>query len=396
MKEPTELILRFSMNKSVHPENLINDKDFFPIEKSSVPQITDNQFIRTVENNVSQLEIIIQLNRESYGSDQLNGVVLKLSSGHEYDLLEFAIRLSFVYPLICEDTTIEKIKCDQELFTVIMDRALINQTDEIIHWQNMFLLNSEDPETLHQLRIRLRQMRSYFWCLGSLMNKSEVDRWRKQLKEITDLTAQVRELDVLLNQCTDFCSSQLDDEYNFTKLTSELTGKRELASGKVKTQLLTGSFTPILLTLRLGLMLNHWESDDPMMMKMKVTMTLRKHYDRLQSSLKKLDSDKISELHQLRIETKKIHYSLLLIEPLMTKKIRPVIKDLKLLQDQLGHYCDLSKNRSLLSEIHTTSTDRSIADECGRMEGYLASEMQLFLKKSNKIKLHKSLKKQWL
>lgn len=384
------------MNKSVQPEDLINDKNFFPSEKSSVPQISVDQLIRTVENNSSQLEIMIQLNRESQGSDQSNRVLLKLSSGKKEDLLEFAIRLSFVYPLICEDTIVEKFKCDQESFAVLMDRALLNQTDEIIHRQNMFLLNSDDSETLHQLRIRLRQMKSYFWCLGSLMNKSDVERWRKQLKEITDLTNQVRELDVLLNQCTDLCRNEPADVFKSTELILEVTRKRELAVEKVRTQLLTGRLTPNLLTIQLGLMLNHWESDNPSVMKMKAIVRLRKHYDRLQNSLKKLDSDKLSELHQLRIEAKKIHYSLLLVEPLMAKKIKPVIKQLKYLQDQLGHYCDLSKNRSLLSEIRDTTSDRSIADECVKMEGYLVLELRHFKKKSNKINLPKSDKKQWL
>jgi len=384
------------MNKSVHPENLINDMNFFPVEKSSVSQITADQFIRKVENRVSQLEIIIQLNRESYGSKHLYGVVLKLSSGKEDDLFEFAKRLSSVYPLICEDAVAEEFKNDQESFTVIIDRALLNQVNEIIRQQNMFLLNSKDPETLHQLRIRLRQMRSYLWCLRALMNKSEVDQWRMQLKEITNLTTQVRELDVLFNQCTDLSGSESDDEYHLTKLISELAKKRELAAEKVKTQLLAGSLTPILLTIQLGLLLNHWESDKSAMMKKKVIMTLRKHYERLHDSLKNIDPNKMPDVHHLRIEAKKIHYSLLLIEPLMTKKIRPVIKDLKLLQDQLGHYCDLSKNRSLLKEIQSTSTDHSIADECDKIEGYLTSKLQHFKKKPNKIKLHRSIKTQWL
>ena len=396
MKEPTELILRFRMNNSVLPKDLINDKNFFPIEKSSIPQITADQFIRTVENNGSQLKIVIQLNQQSDRSDQLNGITVKLCSGQVQDLLTFVTRLSFVYPLIWEDPIIEEFKYDHEAFTVKMDRALLSQVDEIIRCQNMFLLNSEDPETLHQLRIRLRQMRSYLWCLGSLMNKSEVDRWRKQLKEVTDLTAQLRETDVLLQQLTEQYSRGIDEVNCSTELIFELTRKRELVVEKVKTQLLSGRLTPILLTVRLGLMSSHWESDDPTVMKSKVIRVLQKRYDSVQVSVKKLDPVKIPDVHQLRIEVKKIHYSLLLIEPMMTEKIEPVITDLKLLQDQLGRLCDLSKSRSLLSEIHSTSTDHSIVYECGRMEGYLTSELQHLMKKSNKIKLHKSIKKQWL
>ena len=396
MKESIDLILRFWMNNSVLPEDLINDKNLFPIEKSSVPQITADQLIRTVENNESQLEIVIQSKRQSNRSDQLNCITVKLCAGTKEDLLEFATRLSFVYPLICEDTTIEEFKYVHESFTVMMDRVLLNQADEIIHWQNMFLLNSEDPETLHQLRIRLRQIRSYLWCLGSRMNQSEVDQWRKQLKEVTDLTSQLRETDVLLQQLTDFYGSETEDELRSTKLISELTRKRKLATEKVRTQLLAGRLTPILLSIRLGLMSSHWESDEPNVMKLKVIRELRNRYDSVHVSVKKLDPVKIPQVHQLRIEVKKIHYSLLLIEPMMTKKIKPAITDLKLLQDQLGHYCDLSKNRSLLSEIRETTADHSIADECGKMEGYLASELQHFAKESNKIKLHKSIKKQWL
>ncbi len=397
MEEPNEMTLHFRMNESVVPNDVINDVRFFPLDKSSIPVSTVNVQSRTVTTNLSQLEITIQVADPHTQDDQfqLSSLSIKCCRGNIHELLTFALRLSSVYSLICEEIEVQKGKINQPLFTQKMDIALSDQIDEIILYQKLFLCNSEDPEVLHQLRIRLRQMRSYLWCLRPLLKKKKIDLWRTQLKDCTRLTSQVRELDVLIRQWTDDSGNVQGTKNKVMNLITEVTRKRELAAEELKAQLSTGILTPVLLTIRNEVTLTHRSFDDSSAIGVKVVKQVRKRYKKCRHSVKELDLTKITDVHHTRIEGKKIHYSLVLIEPLMNKKIKPVIAELKYLQDQLGHYCDTSKNQTILKEIRENSTEPLIVYECAKMEGLQEIERQEIINKFKKIKLHKSIKKQW-
>ncbi len=221
--------------------------------------------------------------------------------------------------------------------------------------QEKLFLDSDNPDTLHDLRVSMRKVRVILGEFKYYFSSDWVALHRRNLSLLMKQTNAKRELDVLLENI-DIYMEYLPREIRkgLNTLLMHLLKKNKSLNEKLKRWAENELLPYEIYALRRP---NIEESTYQKNLSQPIMITsmhiLQKRLDKIKTEGSKLDlASKPEEYHQFRIQFKKLRYFIEEMEPLIgNDKYNKAIKMIKKIQKVLGEHHDLSTHRLLIDSF---------------------------------------------
>jgi len=220
----------------------------------------------------------------------------------------------------------------------------------------------EDTEFLHDYRVSLRKVRSILSLFKGVYSEEETRRIQQSVSAVMKQTNRLRDLDVYLLDKAEYLSMVPDAVHEGLRLMfGEFTCERQQQFQHVVNMLQSSSYAQAL--EQLVRQFREQEALEPGARAGTPTLPFArrliwKRYNKVCKIARRIDAETPDEqLHNLRIQCKKLRYLMEFFAPLFPKNsIKRLIKALKRLQDTLGRFNDFSvQQRSLQTFLHDRS-----------------------------------------
>ncbi|MCI5144049.1 MAG: CHAD domain-containing protein [Candidatus Electrothrix sp. AR3] len=229
------------------------------------------------------------------------------------------------------------------------------------------ILTDIDSEFLHDFRVAIRRTRSGLALIKGVLETEINTRFKEKFRYLGKITSPVRDLDVYLLMEEDYKTRlpglmQEGLQYFF----EDLAVKRAKEQRKLVKKLTSSKYQAII---------QEWQGyleEQEQQRKTKgekgqaigpmADEIIKKRLRRLLTDGQAIQADSADEeLHELRIEGKKLRYALEFFHSLYpSQEIKQLLKQLKLLQNNLGLFNDLSVQQEMLSQYLTTLNPGSV------------------------------------
>ncbi len=212
-----------------------------------------------------------------------------------------------------------------------------------------------DPEFLHDFRVAVRRTRSALTQVPHVFPQSDLLRFSQGFRWLGERTGPTRDLDVYLLRIPAYrealpegLGDQLEPLVRFLSRKKRLEHRRMVRSlGTKRYARLMDDWRAFLQSpLETGPDLPNAARPIRLVASERIWKAYKKVLKRGRKTNRKTSSE---TLHRLRIDCKKLRYLMTFFESLFPKEtLRPLIKDLKNLQDNLGDFNDLYLQRASL------------------------------------------------
>ena len=246
--------------------------------------------------------------------------------------------------------------------------------NEILLLQHEFDERPNEPETVHQLRIKIRSLRSMLSFMKPLLEQEKYQTIQKNLQNLLRETGHLRDLDVFINRWdtrTDNRSKQQSREYDLIAI---LKKEREIAVTESHKKLSLGLY-PVVFELW------NWMNEKPQPIQLDKSaagqngtvqipsfqkfcnMRLNRWTGKIKKKLNQYPFSDEKSIHNLRIHVKKLRYIFSYFGD--QKHIRHEIpmEYLSRMQDLLGEYCDMKNSISILKALNTQYESLNLQSE---------------------------------
>lgn len=210
-----------------------------------------------------------------------------------------------------------------------------------------------DIEDVHDMRVALRRMRSTFRLLDAFYKRSDVRRFNQELRRLASGLGNVRDLDVLIENLQKFQKNlEADQQAELQKVIDELDGERATYREHLVEHLdskpyrrFIKEFSAFVSKSGVGAKSSNEDGVVPTQVRHLLPGMI---YNRLaavrayETVLEEADSE---TLHALRIEFKRLRYTVSLFQEVLGSQITEFIDELKAIQDCLGHLNDAAAAR---------------------------------------------------
>jgi CHAD domain-containing protein len=235
-------------------------------------------------------------------------------------------------------------------------KEIYSYLGEQIRKNEQGVIDDIDSEFLHDLRVAVRRTRSGLALIREVLAPEIVERFKEDFSYIGQITGPVRDLDVYLLSESDYKSRlperlQIGMDYFF----QDLSARRKVEQRKLVSGLRSNRYQQIL---------NNWQDifagekeiptdkNGAMPIKDVANKIIYKRFRRVLhdgSNIHRGTPDE--DLHRLRIQGKKLRYCLEFFSPVYDRDtMKGLIKQLKVLQNNLGDFNDLSVQQDMLAE----------------------------------------------
>ena len=207
------------------------------------------------------------------------------------------------------------------------------------------IVDDEDPEFVHQHRVCLRRARSLSKVLDGALERTHAKRLRKRLKAAAKATNRLRDLDVFLEQRALLEGGVAPGlASGLAELFDSLQAERDEAQRVLAERLGGLVWNAELAAVAAGIATaspgDHADEPVQELVKRSLVEAYRGVLDRGRAVDEATTDD---ELHELRLACKALRYTLEPAAPLLgAEGVKPVVKQLKRLQDVLGRFNDLA------------------------------------------------------
>ena len=241
-----------------------------------------------------------------------------------------------------------KIKLDPEMNSDKAARVILQYLLQTIKINGIHIKNDLDTEFLHDFRVAVRRTRSLLSQIKSVFPKTVTRRFKHDFAFMGRLTSTLRDLDVCLLK-EDTYRAALPDvlQDSIDPLFEHLQNLRTDAFNQVTLQLESSRYLKILNDWETFLTNQQQDSSLPSNADIPVIEIAQKRVSKQYSKIVKSGSRIIKDLedeklHDLRIKCKKLRYLMEFFTSLFKKKkIKVLIKQLKILQSNLGVIQDM-------------------------------------------------------
>ena len=251
-----------------------------------------------------------------------------------------------------------------------MQKILSKYLDQIVQMEEQYLSKPEDPENLHHLRVKIRQLRSLM-SLGSPLFIQDAYIMRLQsARNYGQIFARMRELDVLQGEWLQVHGKEL----------LLIENEREKEKRLIHNVLSRGISTPILLNIWAWLYEENCFTKESGKMKLRqfLEKRIRKWARSIRKDCSNLTGMDQTAIHALRIRCKKMRYVLECFSGTLTShKTNRRIIELKEMQDQLGILCDAKRNIILIEKITENKRIKGLNEETWVFRGYQACKYKM-------------------
>lgn len=238
---------------------------------------------------------------------------------------------------------------------------------QLVRNQEQGIIDDIDTEFVHQYRVNIRKTRSLVSLFKKTLSVQRYQLLKTELKAIGSQTNELRDLDVFILD-HDYYRELLPQHLwpGFDQLFRKIKRRRstvfEKAAEKLASETYLKQISQLLITLQQPAELITKQST--MKIKDLVSAKVLTQFRRIEANGRMINDETLdSKIHELRIETKKLRYLLELFSELFPPNdVKKLMRHLKVLQDNLGRFNDLSVQQKFLfhcGQIKTISAEQS-------------------------------------
>ena len=237
------------------------------------------------------------------------------------------------------------------------------------------VLESDDPEGTHQMRIGLRRLRSALRVLRPVVDDEALRELNRKARDLGRLLGELRDVDVLATDIIGRAAANRDDDPDLASLNGVLAYTQVNRREKVRAELKGRQWSCLQLKLAMlpdGIERLVGEADSKALSKpigRAAGKALGKWWRSVVKWGRRLDELSITERHEMRKDLKTLRYSIELLAPLYrTKDVRRFTKKLQRLQDTIGYLNDVV----VAEKLKLVRTDAMTGDpDLQRAVGYV-------------------------
>lgn len=217
----------------------------------------------------------------------------------------------------------------------------------------------EDIEDVHKMRVSIRRMRSAFRLLRGYYKPKTIEPFNHELRRVMQALGGVRDLDVLIHDLTQFQATLNDEQRGLMQRVIEELDQRRTAARAELNRVLDSkayrrfqkSFIKFLTTPGAGV--RHLDNHVavPYQVRHVLPVMIYKHLAAVRAYETILENADAETLHALRIEFKRLRYTISLFIDVLGKDIEDFIKELVTIQDHLGRMNDIEVAQRRLNGI---------------------------------------------
>lgn len=219
----------------------------------------------------------------------------------------------------------------------------------------------EDIEELHDMRVATRRMRAAMEVFKDAYEAKAVKPHLKGLRATGRALGKVRDLDVFLEKANAYLSEQPSDyRKGLSPLLSAWEGQREGARKEMLAYLdsekylsFKENFLRFLSTPGAGARMLTKDEPSPSLVEEIVPILVYTRLGIVRSFDAVLENATIEQLHALRIEFKKLRYTVEFFKEVLGDTSKTVIDDIKIMQDHLGDLNDAQVATEILRDFLT-------------------------------------------
>lgn len=247
----------------------------------------------------------------------------------------------------------------------------------------------EDIEGVHQVRVAFRRMRSALTLFRDAIPREATDVWNDEMRWIAGELGNARDLDVFIDEALGPASAllPLPGADRLRELAEQ--GRAKVYAERVVPMLDSERFQRFCDAFPRWLDGRDWEQA-PMKKKQAKRLAaginqfsrqlLDKQERRVLSVGTNVDRDNAEEMHQLRIECKKLRYAAEFFKPLFSD-MDVFIGHMKGLQDLLGVMNDVAVTRTLMDDLLGGSREHDVLMHAGGMVGWRTCQFRHLLER---------------
>jgi inorganic triphosphatase YgiF len=246
------------------------------------------------------------------------------------------------------------------------------------------LLESNDPEYLHQARVALRRLRCAFGVFARGVPKSSFGELLAGLKEIGRVLGDARDLDVFVEQ-TLTAAGRSDSTGELAGIRRSAIAAARKARSAARATMGASSYTLLMLDLAEALFNAAWKAARDEEQSRYASMPLTEFCTEVLSRRDRkarrrgngIDRSDLGAVHLLRIEIKKLRYACEFLASLYPRrKSRDYLKRLALLQEVLGGINDAAAAVRLVHTLTSRASRSQMPTAVGYMRGYLVAQIE--------------------
>ncbi len=222
------------------------------------------------------------------------------------------------------------------------------------------MLESHDPEYLHQMRVALRRLRSALQLFKPVLPASFIEQWTPLWRDLGRQLGKARNWDVFATQMLPPLAAALPGQAEIQLLIRASEHQQALCRQTLRSAIRSTAHARLLLDFSAALVSPPFvdaperahaapaadDLDDFARQRLKRQARRAKDWA---SRVRELDA---GERHQMRIAFKKLRYALEFFAPFLpTRRLKPYHKKLAGLQDTLGELNDLQGTAALLARV---------------------------------------------
>jgi triphosphatase len=218
-----------------------------------------------------------------------------------------------------------------------------------------------DPEALHQMRVGVRRLRAGMSVFAGLLRDPETAVIERELRWLANALGPARELEVLMNRVV-LPIKQQRTEKRIRLFTDELEKRHNVAVAQAQSAVQSTRFRALTFEVAAWLQAGRWTTpqDDlvrdrgDLQIAIFAAEQLARRWRKLCKKRKALEQRDARSLHRLRIQTKKLRYSVEFFGTLFATKqakrrLKKLLPILAQLQDSLGDLNDIAMDEARLA-----------------------------------------------
>ncbi|MGO9545386.1 MAG: CHAD domain-containing protein [Rhodomicrobium sp.] len=221
-----------------------------------------------------------------------------------------------------------------EIFRATREQIVKNRT---------VVLETDEPEGAHQLRVGLTRLRSAHRALKALSDSPQLRQLEADAQTVARAAGRLRDADVLIEDIYKPVAGNPPHQPGFEALYDALQAHRSEAQKEARQALNSEAWTRLLLSLTLWPSMLERDASFRDPVEDFVDKALQKRWKKAAKLGRSIASLQGEKQHKMRKSLKKLRYTVEFLSPLYTAgKVKPFVKQLKKLQDAFGYVNDVA------------------------------------------------------
>ena len=323
---------------------------------------------------------------------------LELVEGQADTLYQLALKLQEMAPLTVETRSkstraFEQLanrppSCELASTPPLRQSHAVDEAMAAIFWScfDQWLANQaaaidgRDPEGVHQMRVALRRLRSALSVFRKLIPEDQYAWLQTEAKQIIAALGPARDWDVFYNELLAPVIEARPDDRGLAQLRSKARARSRTSYQRARKHLASPDYTRFVLTFGRWLERRGWTQGNDAHAALRgqpiakfAGSLLKKRHKRALAKGRHFADLTTEQRHELRIMLKKLRYATEFFQLLYRKKaVKPFLRSVKALQNDLGHLNDVAVAETLLTELTRRPGRQDIGPAVGLVLGWHA------------------------